>query len=57
MTARISKRINLAPDVSLALSLVKRVRELAWGLPGLAAWQLSALNRLWIARSGTVTSR
>ncbi len=49
--------IGLAPDVSLALSLVKRVRELAWGLPGLAAWQLSALHRLWIARSGTVTSR
>jgi hypothetical protein len=42
--------IGLTPDVSLALSLVKRFRELAWGLPGLAMWQLNALHRLWIAR-------
>ena len=33
--------IGLGPETALALSLVKRVRELAWGLPGLVAWQVS----------------
>lgn len=31
--------LGLAPDVSLALSLAKRFRELAVGLPGLLGWQ------------------
>jgi putative membrane protein len=30
---------GLPADISLAISLAKRVRELALGLPGLAAWQ------------------
>ena len=30
---------GLSPDLSIALSLVKRVREVALGLPGLLAWQ------------------
>lgn len=39
--------IGLPADIALALSLIKRARELAWGLPALAAWQLSALHRAW----------
>jgi putative membrane protein len=31
-------------DVALSLSLTKRIRELALGLPGLAAWQLQELR-------------
>lgn len=31
---------GLSPGVSMALSLAKRVRELAFGLPGLVVWQL-----------------
>jgi putative membrane protein len=31
--------LGIAPDTALALSLTKRVRELALGLPGLVAWQ------------------
>jgi putative membrane protein len=31
--------IGVPPDLALAISLTKRVRELALGLPGLAAWQ------------------
>ena len=31
--------LGLSPDVTLALSLAKRFRELAVGLPGLVAWQ------------------
>ncbi|MBO1358300.1 flippase-like domain-containing protein [Acetobacter sacchari] len=30
---------GLPPTVSIALSLIKRLREIAWGLPSLAAWQ------------------
>ena len=33
--------IGLGPETGLALALVKRVRELAFGVPGLLAWQLS----------------
>lgn len=33
--------IGLGPETALALSLVKRVRELTLGLPGLVAWQVS----------------
>lgn len=41
--------IGLPADVALALSLLKRARELAWGLPALAVWQVSALHRAWRA--------
>ena len=33
--------VGLGPDVALALSLVKRVRELVIGVPGLLAWQIA----------------
>ena len=32
--------LGLSPDLSLALSLAKRFRELIVGLPGLLGWQL-----------------
>ena len=32
---------GLAPETGLALSLVRRVRDLSLGIPGLVAWQLS----------------
>jgi putative membrane protein len=32
---------GIAPETALALSLVKRVRELVLGLPGLIAWQIA----------------
>ena len=35
---------GLPPAVSIALALIKRLREIAFGLPALAAWQ-------WLARS------
>ena len=43
--------IGLAPEVALALSLIKRVRELAIGLPGLVAWQV-AEGKYMAARRG-----
>ena len=35
---------GIPSDVALSLSLTKRIRELAIGLPGLAAWQLQELR-------------
>ena len=39
---------GLGPDVALALSLIRRVREFLLGLPGLAAWQLAEGRRFWL---------
>ncbi len=39
--------IGLNPEISLALSLTKRVRELALGLPGLMVWQIVEGRQLW----------
>ncbi|TLU72118.1 lysylphosphatidylglycerol synthase domain-containing protein [Lichenicoccus roseus] len=41
---------GLSPQVSIALSLVKRVREIGLGLPALAAWQW--LEHHWSPASG-----
>lgn len=45
--------VGLSPDVALALSLAKRVRELLVGLPGLFAWQIAEGRRLWRGGSGS----
>lgn len=37
--------LGIEPGVALGLSLVRRVRELLLGLPGLASWQASAIHR------------
>jgi len=47
--------LGLAPETALALSLIRRVRDVALGLPGLAAWQLAAAAGTARAQSG-VTS-
>ncbi len=36
---------GIPSDVAISLSLTKRIRELAIGLPGLAAWQFQELRR------------
>jgi glycosyltransferase 2 family protein len=38
---------GLTPEVALALSLLKRGRDVAIGLPALAVWQLAESGRLW----------
>ena len=38
--------VGLGPEVALALSLIKRIRELAVGLPALLAWQMIEGHRL-----------
>lgn len=37
--------VGLVPEVALALSLLKRFRELMLGLPGLLTWQVAGLHR------------
>jgi hypothetical protein len=44
--------IGVGDEVGLALALVKRVRDLLWGLPALLAWQLTEGRRLWRQRTG-----
>jgi putative membrane protein len=41
---------GLGPEVALALSLLKRAREVIAGLPGLVAWNFSEGKRLWQGR-------
>ena len=31
--------LGISPELSLAVSMVKRVREIAWGVPALLSWQ------------------
>lgn len=38
---------GLTPEMALALSLLKRARDLTIGLPSLVAWQLLESGRLW----------
>jgi putative membrane protein len=38
--------LGISGEMALALSLLRRVRELALGIPGLVAWQFIEANRL-----------
>jgi putative membrane protein len=38
---------GLTPDIAIALSLLKRARDLVIGLPALGAWQIMEGGRLW----------
>jgi len=42
--------LGISGDMALALSLLRRVRELALGIPGLVVWQLIEAGRLWRGR-------
>ena len=38
--------LGIPADMAFALAMVKRLRELAWGLPALASWQWAEARRL-----------
>ena len=42
--------LGIPGDAAFALSLIARVRELAFGIPGLIFWQIFEARRLWRAR-------
>lgn len=46
----IAPLVGLQPETGLALSLVKRVRELLLGIPGLAAWHVVETRSAWRRR-------
>lgn len=48
--------LGIPPEVAFALSLVKRVRELTLGVPGLLVWQWFEGRRLWKRRSAPAAS-
>ena len=48
---------GLTPEMALALSLLKRARDVAIGLPTLAAWQALESGRLWRRRGGAAGNR
>jgi putative membrane protein len=43
---------GLTPQIALVLSLIKRARDLAIGLPALGVWQIVEGGRLWRKRTG-----
>jgi putative membrane protein len=43
--------LGISGDIALALSLLRRARELALGIPGLITWQFVEAGRLWRRRS------
>lgn len=45
---------GLTPEMALALSLLKRARDLVIGLPAIGAWQVIEGGRLWRRRSAAV---
>jgi glycosyltransferase 2 family protein len=49
----IGASFGLTPQMALALSLLKRARDLAIGLPALGAWQIVEGGRLWRRRRPT----
>jgi putative membrane protein len=44
--------LGISADMAFALAMVKRLREIAWGLPALASWQWAELRRLRRAVAG-----
>jgi glycosyltransferase 2 family protein len=50
----IGASFGLAPEMALALSLLKRARDLMIGLPSLGVWQIVEGARLWRGRRRTI---
>lgn len=46
--------LGIPGDAAFALSLIARVRELGFGVPGLITWQLIEGRRLWRARATAI---
>jgi putative membrane protein len=47
----LGEMLGLTPEMGLALSLVKRVRDLLLGIPALLGWQAQESGRLWTRAS------
>jgi putative membrane protein len=49
----LGRTFGFPPDVSIALSLAKRVREISLGVPGLVAWQIQGASTILATRGRT----
>jgi putative membrane protein len=47
---------GLSPEMALAMSLIKRMREIGLSIPALLGWQISE-GRLWLGRAGRPNAR
>jgi putative membrane protein len=47
--------LGVPGEIGFTLSLVRRMRELALGIPGLISWQLMEARHLWRGRSSLIT--
>jgi putative membrane protein len=47
----IGNLLGIPGEIALALSLIRRIRELALGIPGIIGWQFVEANRLWQNRA------
>lgn len=52
----IGEMFGLSPEIALALSLIKRMREVGLSIPALLGWQISE-GRLWLGRAGRPNAR
>jgi putative membrane protein len=50
----LGKVLGFPPDIALSLALIRRVRELAFGIPGLVAWQFAEGRHLFRRRESNV---
>jgi hypothetical protein len=48
---------GLTPEMALALSLLKRARDIAIGLPTIGLWQALESGRLWRRRNAAAENR
>src|SRR5262249_37360279 len=52
----VGELLGYSPETALALALIRRVRELAFGIPGIVIWQWLEGRRLWSGRSAAASA-
>src|SRR5205814_8269301 len=53
----VGKLLGIPAGPALALALIRRVRELSYGVPGMLAWQAVEGKRLWVNRRRSAPKR
>jgi hypothetical protein len=47
--------LGIPGEIALSLSLVRRIRELALGVPALIIWQFMEATGLWLSQRGSTS--
>jgi len=53
----VGRLLGIPEEMGLALALIRRVRELAFGIPGLIAWQIIEGSRAWKNTTSRIASQ